>query len=255
MAASDSASQYFLWGWERFFEELSSFLQAAERQESTANVAFSEYVVERLQISIMNVSMILHHWQSITPDEDHHAETGAYLYSQLAGLLQCLREIAQEWQMHIDQYEARNAATSYAATAVQGARPGRPRFNITREQLEYLASMSFSWTQIARMLGVSQMTIYRRRLEYGLLEVGTGNMSNDELQTVLLQMRRDLPALGETMVWGRLRSMGFHVTRARVRSAIRTTDPIHTALRWRGDLTRRRPYSVPGPNSLWHLGL
>ena len=55
--------------------------------------------------------------------------------------------------------------------------------------------------------------------------------------------------MGETMLWGQLRSMGFCVTRTRVRSALREADPIHTALRWRGELTRRQPYSVPGPNS------
>ena len=35
---------------------------------------------------------------------------------------------------------------------------------------------------------------------------------------------------------------------------MRVTDPINTALRWRGNLSNRRPYSVPGPNSLWHIG-
>ena len=57
------------------------------------------------------------------------------------------------------------------------------------------------------------------------------------------------------MVWGRLRSMGFSVTREKVRQAIRHTDPLYTALRWRGDVIKRQPYSVPGPNSLWHVGM
>lgn len=56
------------------------------------------------------------------------------------------------------------------------------------------------------------------------------------------------------IVWGRLRSVGITVWRGRLRQAIRTIDSLHTALHWRGDLTGRRPYSVPGPNSLWHLG-
>ena len=62
-----------------------------------------------------------------------------------------------------------------------------------------------------------------------------------------------MPEIGESLVWGRLRSMGLQVTRERVRQAIRRTDPLNTALRWR-DLVSRRPYSVPGPNSLWHIG-
>ena len=53
------------------------------------------------------------------------------------------------------------------------------------------------------------------------------------------------------MVWGRLRAMGFIVRRARLQQAIQEVDPLHTG---RGNLTGRRLYSVPGPNSLWHLG-
>ena len=68
-------------------------------------------------------------------------------------------------------------------------------------------------------------------------------------------VRQDLPNVGEKLVLGRLRSMGYHVTRERVRQAIRAIDPINSALRWQGVFTPRHPYSVPGPNSLWHIGL
>ena len=38
------------------------------------------------------------------------------------------------------------------------------------------------------------------------------------------------------MIWGRICSIGFHVTRERLRRAIRNTDPLHTMLRWRGGM-------------------
>ena len=98
------------------------------------------------------------------------------------------------------------------------------------------------------------MTIYRRRQEFGLLGDPQNTLSDGELRTAIRELRRELPELGESMVWGRLRSMGFTVTRQRVRNAIHADDPLQTALRWRGRLTVRRPYSVPGPNSLWHIG-
>jgi len=63
-----------------------------------------------------------------------------------------------------------------------------------------------------------------------------------------------MPELGQSMVIGRLHSMGFHVQRERVRVAIRAVDPLNTALHAPRVLTRRQPYSVPGPNSLWHIG-
>jgi hypothetical protein len=52
---------------------------------------------------------------------------------------------------------------------------------------------------------------------------------------------------------GRIRAMGYKVTRERLRQAIRQIDPMYTALRWRGGLITRRPYAVAGPNSLWHI--
>ena len=48
--------------------------------------------------------------------------------------------------------------------------------------------------------------------------------------------------------------MGYKVSREQLRQEIRFSDPLHCALRWRGGLTSRYPYSVPGPNSLWHIG-
>lgn len=56
------------------------------------------------------------------------------------------------------------------------------------------------------------------------------------------------------MVMGHLRAMGVMVSRDRVRSVIRRIDPLNIALRWHQNTTYRRPYSVPGPNSSWHLG-
>ena len=62
------------------------------------------------------------------------------------------------------------------------------------------------------------------------------------------------PESGEKLILGQLRSMGYHITRSCVREALRSVDPISTALRWQGDVTARRPYSVAGRNSLWHIG-
>ena len=94
------------------------------------------------------------------------------------------------------------------------------------------------------------MTIFRRRQEFGILNDPSIEINDAELRVVLSQLRRTFPELREKMVIGHLRSLGYNVTRSRVRNAIRVTDPINVALRWQGNLTVRRPYSVPGPNSL-----
>ena len=49
----------------------------------------------------------------------------------------------------------------YFRSALLRLTRGRPRFDISKEQLLYLYSFSFSWSDIAKVLGVSRMTIYR----------------------------------------------------------------------------------------------
>ncbi len=56
------------------------------------------------------------------------------------------------------------------------------------------------------------------------------------------------------MIIGRFRARGLKVSRDRLRRLLRESDPLSAALRWPGIATKRRPYSVAGPNSLWHFG-
>ena len=92
-------------------------------------------------------------------------------------------------------------------------------------------------------------------MECGIVNEPANTLTKQELCDLLERMRADSPYLGETMVWGRLRSLGYHVTRDRVRQAIRATDPLIVALRSLSAVISRRPYSVPGPNSPWHIGV
>ena len=39
--------------WSRYFEEVSEFLQGAERQYGIANDAYTDYALERLEICIL----------------------------------------------------------------------------------------------------------------------------------------------------------------------------------------------------------
>ena len=111
----------------------------------------------------------------------------------------------------------------------------------------YLSSLGFTWTAIASMLGVSRMTVYRRRQEFNMLEVGEP-ISDADLLSLLRELRDTFPEMGEVMVLGRVRARGYSVSRDRVRRGIRETDPLNTALRGLTGMTARRPYSVPGPN-------
>ena len=161
-------------------------------------------------------------------------------------------KIEHEWDCYIDRLESSGDSYYQVTTEFTGQR-GRPRFNIQREQLLYLSSLGFSWTSIASLVGVSRMTLYRRRAELNFLADPVHTLNNEELEHLLTEIRREHPNLGQTMMLGLVRAQGYYVSRARLRDAIRRIDPLNTALRWHA-ITHRRQYSVPSPNSLWHIG-
>ena len=135
----------------------------------------------------------------------------SYYDSALHELLQSFRSMALKYERDLDTLLSMPHSTSYQTPVLSTGRPGRPRFNISSDQLQYLSSMSFTWADIASMFGVSRMTIYRRRLEYGLLHHGV-EIEDRMLISLLQEMRVDFPDMGEVLVLGRLRALGYRVT-------------------------------------------
>lgn len=60
------------------------------------------------------------------------------------------------------------------------------------------------------------------------------------------------PRSGQRLLVGHLRSLGLRLPRWRARNSLLRVDPHGVASRLRQALHRRQ-YSVPGPNSLWHV--
>ena len=96
---------------------------------------------------------------------------------------------------------------------------------------------------------IVMILFYRRRVEFRMLNEPSQSISSDDLTSLVSEIRSTTPYVGESP-----RSLGYQVSRDRVRQALRSTDPLGSALRWPGGLTHRHPYSVAGPNSLWHIG-
>ena len=71
------------------------------------------------------------------------------------------------------------------------------------------------------------MTKFCRRVEFQMFtESSRTIVSDSELRIVLASIRQELPDIGGKMVLGRLRSLGYHVTRGHIRQAIRDTIPL-----------------------------
>jgi hypothetical protein len=76
------------------------------------------------------------------------------------------------------------------------------------------------------------------------------DMSDFDLDSLIQTLRQQFTRAGIAMLDGMLRNLGYHIPRERIRQSLIRIDPIHRVFdRIR---IRRRVYSVPGPNSLWH---
>ena len=78
------------------------------------------------------------------------------------------------------------------------------------------------------------------------------DITNEDLEHIILDVKGSMPEVGERLTMGVLRSRGIIVPRHRVHQILHKVDPISTALWWHSK-TNHKSYSVPGPNSLWHI--
>ena len=81
----------------------------------------------------------------------------------------------------------------------------------------------------------------------------TGPLStlcDDALDALILQLRAHFRRAGISMLDGMLRRSGYRLPRDRIRESLMCIDPVHRV--FQRIRIRRRVYSVPGPNSLWH---
>ncbi len=248
-------------GWRRFFDQLSSFLDSSSRQLESTSEEYCDFVQERLETATVTLIRIRHTlasargrtgFQDIDFTADELQALSEYL-SLVTELIGSIQSLSQQWEQRIDSVHASSSSFAYRSTPISSGARGRPRVDVSRSQLEYLLSLSFTWTEIASLLGVSRMTIYRRRREFGMLDEGQA-ISDADLRSLLSEMQAESPEMGEVLILGRLRARHYKVTRDRVRRVIREIDPLSIAMRGPRGLTAWRPYSFPGPNSLWHVG-
>ena len=132
-----------------------------------------------------------------------------------------------------------------------GQRPiGRPTIEVHTEDILALA-LNFKWTDIAR-LQISRSTLYNKLAELGLGISTYTQITDAELNDIITKIRRDHPRDGEAMTNGHLVRLGVQVPRRRLRQLIHRVDHEATVAR-QGRTIRRRIYSVPHPNAVWHI--
>ncbi len=129
---------------------------------------------------------------------------------------------------------------------------GRPRYDISYEQLCHCLRLGFNWQGIASLFGIDRRTLFQHRQRLGIGPLEFAELSNYELNTVVRQILQRTPNTGETYILGSLRSRSIRIQRWRVRQSLHEIDPIGRSLR-RRRAVRRRIYSVQTPNQLWYV--
>ena len=120
------------------------------------------------------------------------------------------------------------------------------------EWIMELRALNFTWTKIASMLDISHATLYRRLKDAGISSDGRSHLSDVELDDLIRSLKKDHPNDGEVLIQGHLVRMKIRVPRQALRQSIHRVDHANVVLR-RRLVVRRRIYSVPCPNYIWHI--
>lgn len=120
------------------------------------------------------------------------------------------------------------------------------------EEILELRKLHFKWTKIAEILGISRSTLYRRFEQAGISPVDHTPLLDQEIDEIICSIKRNHPNDGEVLLQGRLLDMGIRITRQALRVSIHRVDHESVVDR-RRHVVRRRVYSVPHPNAIWHM--
>ncbi|XP_064395913.1 uncharacterized protein LOC135342950 [Halichondria panicea] len=129
---------------------------------------------------------------------------------------------------------------------------GRPPIHISLEQVELMREAKFTWKEISGALLISRSTLWRRLKQNGYSFRNYSDISDQELEDMLTNLIQQFPNTGLPIMSGHLLSLGIHIQRRRITDMLQYIDPVGRSQRWHS-VVRRRTYSVPGPNSLWHI--
>ena len=169
----------------------------------------------------------------------------------LENMMNSLQDLQSQLYIAMEYTNEKGVLTIQTTNLI--ATSGAPKIEISRELVISLCENNFSWNKIANILNISVKTLKHRRNEMEIPENLNefSSISENELDNLISKIKEEQPYTGESLIQGLLSSMGYHIQRHRIRSSIHRVDPVGPAIRW-ANFIERRPYSVAGPNSLWH---
>ena len=183
---------------ENYAEEcLSNAIKVLERGD---DINAMELQVERLAILVSMYSGIQHFYNNT-------------FQTKLDDINFVIRRLNQ-------RIEFLNNDTSFAVrTFVQKEKTGgRPKSVINEDVIKLLRQQGYNWTDISKIFEISTKTLSRQRKENNILDTiqQYSNLTDDELDRIVKQIKSENPFFGQIMIMGAIRTKGIRVTRKRL---------------------------------------
>ncbi|XP_063397451.1 uncharacterized protein LOC134681741 [Mytilus trossulus] len=144
--------------------------------------------------------------------------------------------------------------TGYQSKRLQTDENGHYKYDVPREQLDFLSRFGFTAPMMSEVLGVSESTVRRRLRNFNISLRQTTVITDENLDQKIIEVTGTNRRIGPNSIRVRLAEKNIFLPRQRVRDGCSRVDPGGCALR---SLLRkniqRRTYKVAGPNSLWHF--
>ena len=132
---------------------------------------------------------------------------------------------------------------------------GRPRLNVSVEALTHLVELGLPSSCIARLLGVSRATLFRRMTENDIsISASYSGCTDDELDSLITTIKSAMPDAGYSVVRGALLAKGHRVQWERVYASMHRVDSVGVLARMtQMGCVVRRTYTVPYPKYMVHI--
>ena len=147
---------------DRFWQHLSEVLRQLDRHHNTDNIGLAEQLLIRAEDCQSVLRAILGRISDVMPR--------GQLVEDIEVLLNVLSRHCDhilEWTLREDADHPRLVGATRPITREYCGR-GRPPHEIRKEALEALLELGFNYRQVGTILGVSERTVRRRRIVFGL---------------------------------------------------------------------------------------
>ena len=214
------------------FKLLLSTISSFEEAERCNNLLFEDIdqAAERLITAAETIQLLLSDIES----NDDLTDVMSILNLTLSKVRNLISDQLQQCRSEMSDLSFIGERAYSSPTDSRKGGPWRPRYVIEEEQIRFLREMHFPWKKIANLLGVSESTLRRRRLMYGMTDLEESSwtqISDSDLDRIVQEIQELTPNIGQARLLGALRSRGLNIQRWRVRNCLRTLDPVGTVLR------------------------